>query len=124
MESNNEFEKFVSEMEQYSVPDLELICNTQKELYSDEEMAAIQDILRKKKVVSKKTGDKFYIVATIFCITALLLPVAGLVAGVIMIIAGIKGDPKWKSAGKKTLVAVIISVMLRSFLYSGGFKIF
>ncbi len=124
MESNNEFEKFVSEMEQYSVPDLELICNTQKELYSDEEMAAIQDILRKKKVVSKKTGDKFYIVATIFCIAALLLPVAGLVAGVIMIIAGIKGDPKWKSAGKKTLVAVIISVMLRSFLYSGGFKIF
>ena len=123
MESNNEFEKFVSEMEQYSVPDLELICNTQKELYSDEEMAAIQDILRKKKVVSKKTGDKFYIVATIFCIAALLLPVAGLVAGVIMIIAGIKGDPKWKSAGKKTLVAVIISVMLRSFLYSGGFKI-
>ena len=62
--------------------------------------------------------------ATIFCIAALLLPVAGLVAGVIMIIAGIKGDPKWKSAGKKTLVAVIISVMLRSFLYSGGFKIF
>ena len=124
MESNNEFEKFVSEMEQYSVPDLELICNTQKELYSDEEMAAIQDILRKKKVVSKKTGDKFYIVATIFCIAALLLPVAGLVAGVIMIIAGIKGDPKWKSTGKKTLVAVIISVMLRSFLYSGGFKIF
>ena len=113
-------ETLVTEMEHYSISDLELICRTQEELYSKEEMELIREILERKKSAAKQTPDEFGFAVTLFCIVAVLTPVSGLVVGIVMLI---KGSPRWKNAGKKTLLAVLISVIIRIFLYSGGFSI-
>lgn len=120
MDNNNDLDKFVSEIEQYSISDLELIYQTQKELYSKEEIEIIKDILEKKKTSLKQITDDFNFTVTLFCIVGLLSPISGLVTGIIMII---KDSPKWKNIGKTTLLAVFISVIIRVFLYSGGFMV-
>ena len=49
VDQTQDLDALVNEMEQYSISDLELICRTQKDLYSKEEMQIIHDILEKKK---------------------------------------------------------------------------
>lgn len=113
-------EALIREMGQYSISDLELICRTQEELYSKEEMEIIREILDRKRAAAKQTPDDFGFAVTLFCIVAVLTPVSGLIVSIVMLL---KRPQRWKSAGKKTLLAVLISVIIRIFLCSGGFSV-
>ena len=42
-------EKFIDEIKKYSLKDLELIYSTQKDLYSEDEMAVIYEEINKRK---------------------------------------------------------------------------
>ena len=42
-------EKFIDEIKKYSLKDLELIYSTQKDLYSEDEMAVISEEINKRK---------------------------------------------------------------------------
>ncbi|MBR7038341.1 MAG: hypothetical protein IKI21_03750 [Oscillospiraceae bacterium] len=114
---------FFNEIEQYPIPDLELICKTQKDLYSAEEMAVIEDVLQKKRAAAKLTDDDDRFMVTLFCVAGLLSFLIGAVIGVAMLIKGAKGHPRWTSAGKKTLLAAFISLLIQLFLWSGGFSV-
>lgn len=113
-------EALIAEMSKYEISDLELVCKTQKELYSIEEMQIIEEILEQKKTEHKKSVSEAKFGETLFCIVGLLTPLSALIVGIIMIVAG---SPIWKSVGKKTLFVVFIAVLIRIFLYSGGFTI-
>ena len=117
---DTEQDTFLTELKQYSVSDLELIYRTQKELYSPHELELLKELLEQKKISLKETTAEFDFGVTLFCIVSILTPISGLAAGVIMLI---KGTSKWKTAGKKTLLAALISFIIRIFLYSGGFSI-
>ena len=114
------FDALIAEMEQYSIADLKLILRTQKELYSQEELDVIRNVLAKRKDALRLETAELDFGVTLFCIVGVLTPISGLLTGIIMLI---KGSPRWKDAGKKTLLAVLISVIIRVFLYSGGFSI-
>lgn len=113
-------DSFVREMDTYSIPDLELICRTQKDVYTAEEMQLIEEVLESKKQQKKKAGSDIRFGETLFCIVALLTPISGAVAGIIMLAAG---SSEWKQAGKRTLIAAFVSILIRLFLYSGGFAV-
>ena len=128
-------EDFIKETESYTVSELEYIYNTQKELYSEEELEIIKDTLEKKKLidydVSHKssyngtlTADYFFFV-TLMCIIALIFPTANLFTGGAMLLTGLmkKGSPEWKSAGIKVLIAAVIGLLIRAFLTNGGFHV-
>ena len=128
-------EDFIKETESYTVSELEYIYNTQKELYSEEELEIIKDTLEKKKLidydVSHKssyngtlTADYFFFV-TLMCIIALVFPTANLFTGGAMLLTGLmkKGSPEWKSAGIKVLIAAVIGLLIRAFLTNGGFHV-
>lgn len=110
-------EQFISELEKYSISDLELIVKTQKELYSTEEMQIIEDMLQEKKASKKKKRSDIDFAETLFCIVGLLSPLSGLITGIIMLIVG---SENWKRVGRRTLIATAISVIIIMFLYSGG----
>ena len=110
-------EQFISDIEKYTISDLELIVKTQAELYSKEEMEIIKDTLQKKKALEKESRSDIYIVETLFCIVGLLSPLSGLIAGIVMLIAG---SDKLKRTGRRTLIATAVSVIIIIFLYSGG----
>ena len=120
MDNNKESDKFVSEIEQYSISDLVLILHTENELYSKDELEIIQDLLEKKKTSLKLSTADFDFAVILFCIVGLLSLPSALITGVIMMI---KGSPKWKVVGKKTLLAAFISLIIRIFLSMGGFSI-
>lgn len=113
-------EKIIDEMSIYSISDLELIYKTQKDLYSIEELQIISEVLEQKKSEYKKFLSEQKFGETLFCIVALLSPFSALIVGVIMIFSR---SPIWKSTGKKTLLVVFISILIRVFIYSGGFNI-
>ena len=73
----------------------------------------------KKISVKEKKSDIDYAKA-LFCIVGVLTPFDGLVVGIIMIITG---SAAWKRVGKQTLLATAISILIRIFLYGGGFTI-
>lgn len=112
-------ESLIDEIERYSISDLELIITDQKELYSKEELQIIEDIYKKKTSIKKKISDIDY-AKTLLCIAALFNPFGGLVIGVIVLITG---SADWKGVGKQTLLATVISVLIRIFLHAGGFSI-
>lgn len=107
-------------MSRYDISDLELIYKTQKDLYSIEEMQIISEILEQKKTERKKFASEAEFGEMLFYIIGLLTPLSALIVSIIMLVAG---SPRWKSTGKKTLFAVFIAVLIRIFLYSGGFNI-
>lgn len=113
-------ENFIREIEKYSIPDLELIVNTQKDVYSAEEMQIIEEELEKKKASEKEKSSDYRIAETLFCILGLLLPVFGIIVGVVLLIAG---SADYKKIGKRTLIAAFISLVIRAFLMIGGFSI-
>lgn len=113
-------EKFIDEISIYSISDLELIYKTQKDLYSIEELQIISEMLKQKKSEYKKFVSEQKFGEMLFCIVALLTPFSALIVGIIMLFARL---PVWKSTGKKTLLVVFISVLIRVFIYSGGFNI-
>ena len=113
-------EAFIREMEKYCISDLELICADQKELYTDEEIQLIEEILEHRKQENKKSVSEVVFGEARFCLVSILSPIVGLIVGIIMLVAG---SPRWKEAGKRTLFAVFISIFIRVFLYSGGFRI-
>ncbi|MDE5765410.1 MAG: hypothetical protein K2N49_07325 [Ruminococcus sp.] len=113
-------EKFIDEISICSIPDLELIYKTQKDLYSAEELDIISEVLEQKKLEYKKFVSEQRFAETLFCIVALLAPTSALIVGVIMLFSR---SSVYKSIGKKTLLVVFISVLIRVFIYSGGFKI-
>ena len=128
-------EDFIKETESYTVSELEYIYNTQKELYSEEELEIIKDTLEKKKLIDydvshkssyngKLTADYFFFV-TLMCIIALIFPTANLFTGGAMLLTGLmkKGSPEWKSAGIKVLIAAVIGLLIRAFLTNGGFHV-
>ena len=123
MDDNDARDRLADEMAGCTISDLETILRTQKELYSEEEMAIIQEILQKKKTALKLTDDEMRFAVTMFCIAGLLSPAAGVVIGIIMLIKGAKGHPRWMGAAKKTFLAVFISILIWLFLYSGGFHV-
>lgn len=113
-------EKFIDEISIYNISDLELIYNTQKDLYSTEELQIISEMLEQKKSEYKNFVSKQKFGEMLFCIVALLTPFSAFIVGIIMLFAR---SPIWKSTGKKTLLVVFISVLIRAFIYSGGFNI-
>lgn len=113
-------EKLIAEISRYDISDLKLIYETQKDLYSIEEMQIISEVLQQKKAEHKKSVSEAKFGETLFYIVGLLTPLSALVVGIIMLAVG---SPIWKSTGKKTLFVVFIAVLIRIFLYSGGFKI-
>lgn len=113
-------EKFIDEISIYSISDLELIYNTQKDLYSVEELQIISEMLEQKKSEYKKAVSEQKYGEMLFCIVALLTPFSALIVGIIMLFAR---SPVWKSIGKKTLLVVVISVVIRVFISGGGFTI-
>ncbi len=113
-------QKLTEEMNSYSISELEAICETQGECYTDEEMRLIVQILEQKQQERKTDLRKFDARETICCIAGLLLPLVGLVIGICMLLSN---DPASKKTGKRTLIAVFISVMLLLFLNMGGFVI-
>lgn len=113
-------EQFISDIEKYTISDLELIVKTQAELYSKEEMEIIEDVLEKKKALQKESRSDIYSVETLFCIVGLLSPWSGLIAGLVMLFAG---SDKLKRVGRRTLIATAISVVIIIFLYSGGISL-
>lgn len=112
-------EAFISDIEKYNISDLELIIKTQQELYSNEEMQLIKDVLKQKKNAQKTNRSDIEFAETLFCIVGLLSPISGIVVGIIMLIAG---SANWKRVGKRMFLVVIIAVMIRLFLYGGGFS--
>lgn len=113
-------EAFISEIEKYSILDLELIINTQKDVYSAEEMQIIEEELEKKKVSEKEKSSDLRIVETLFCIVGLIVPVCGFIVGIVMMIAG---SEDYKRIGKRTILASFISVVIGAFLMIGGFSL-
>lgn len=113
-------EAFISEIEKYSISDLELIVNTQKDVYSAEEMQLIEEELERKRASEKKENSDYRIVETLFCIVGLLAPFCGFIAGIVLLIAG---SADYKKIGKRTILASFISVLIRAFLMIGGFSI-
>lgn len=126
---------FISEIERYTISDLEYIYRTQQELYSEEEMEIIRDTIEKKKLVKdvverKQPDDRtltadYYLFVTIFCIISLVFPVSGAINGLAMIIAGFskKCSPEWKGAGLRVIIAAVISIIIRAIL-GGGFSLY
>lgn len=112
--------EFIYEMNRYCISDLELIFTDQKDLYTAEEMQLIEKILENKKQENKKSVSEVAFGEALFCLVSILTPIVGLIVGIIMLAAG---SPRWKEAGKRTLFAVFISVFIKVFLYSGGFRI-
>lgn len=104
-------EAFIYEMNNYCISDLELICADQKELYTAEEMQLIEEILESKKQENKKSVSEVAFGEALFCLVSLLAPIDGLIVGIIMLVAG---SPRWKKAGKRTLLAVFISMLIRA----------
>lgn len=111
---------FIREAEGYTVPELELICTTQKDLYTPEEMQIIVEVLACKRKQEKNVRSKAEFGETIFCIISLLIPIIGFIAGILLLAAG---PPKWKRTGKRVLLAAFISVLIRVFLNAGGFSV-
>lgn len=112
-------ETFINEMNRYFISDLELICADQKELYTAEEIQIIEEILEYRKQENKKSVSEVAFGEALFCLVSILAPIEGLIVGIIMLAAG---SPRWKTAGKRTLFAVFISVFIRIFLSGGGFR--
>lgn len=107
-------ESFTSEIESCSISDLELICTDQKDLYTTEELQLIEEILERKKQEIKNSVSEVAFGEAIFCLVSILAPIEGAIAGVIMLV---KGSPRWKDAGKRTLFAVFISVLIRAVMF-------
>lgn len=110
---------FINEMEGYSISDLKLIITDQKELYSKEELQIIEDIYKKKNSIKEEKSNIDYAEA-LFCIMGVIIPFGGLVSGIIMLITG---SAAWKRVGRHTLSSTAISVLIRIFIYNGGFNI-
>ena len=113
-------QKLTEEMNSYNIPELEAICETQGECYSGEEMRMIVHILEQKRQERKNGVWKFNIRETVCCIIGLLFITAGLAIGIYMILST---KPDKRKTGKRTLLAVFISLMIRLFMSIGGFSI-
>lgn len=103
--------KLIDEISGCNIFELELICKDQKELYTDEEMQLIEEILEQKRQENKKPLSDIAFAEVLFCLVSILAPIEGLIVGVIMLF---KKSPRWKKAGMRTLLAVFISVLIRA----------
>ena len=105
---------FISEINSYSISDLELICADQKDLYTAEEMQLIEEMLEHKKQENKKHLSEIAFGEALFCLVSILAPIEGLIVGIIMLV---KGSPRWKKSGKRILFAAFISVLIRTVIF-------
>ena len=112
-------EKLTAEMSGYSISELEMICETQGEYYTDEEMDLITVILEQKRQEEKTAESKGLLRETIYCVIALLFNVVGLILGIYLLLSH---DPNKKKMGKHVMIAAFISVLLGVFLLMGGFR--
>lgn len=109
----------MQELETYSLEDLELIWKTQQDDYSMEELAVIHDVLeQRRKAHAAEVRKQSY---TAHCVISLLFPIAGFVLGIILLLGQ---QPEKKTAGKRCLIAAVISVFLWLFMLHGGFSAF
>lgn len=113
---------FFDELCDMDLADLELIYRDQRELYSDEEAALIEDIYHRRKDAEAEEYNNRQFALTMFCLMALLSPFAGVLGGIIMLVH-CRNNEKWKNAGWRTLLAAFISLLILVFLNAGGFKI-
>lgn len=140
---------FEAELNRYTQDELRLIYTTQKDVYSEEELAVIAERL-KPVPEPEKTSPLTVICFLLSCIVPLFGILLGLMlrrdederrrklgsellvcgclptVGLGVIIGGIllfSKDEQNKSAGKKCLAASFISLMLCLFLLSGGFSV-
>ena len=109
--------KFMEEYQSCSLADLELIRNTQQEDYSPEELMVLETLIEEKKTAQiEEAKKKSY---TVHCVISLLIPVVGIVIGILLLTGQ---SPEKKAAGKRCLVAAVISVFLFLFMLNGGFS--
>ncbi len=111
--------QLTEEMNSYSITELEAICATQGDMYTDEEMRMIVQILERKRQEQHVSNQKD-LRATLYCIVGLLLPVVGLIIAICQLASG---DMVKRSIGKKVLIAVGISFLLGLFLLAGGLSL-
>lgn len=110
-------ENLRSELMQYSVSELELIIATQADVYTPQEMALIRDVLEARREAETEKRKERAAHDTLPCVLSLLIPVIGVVLGAIFLFSG---DARNKETGKRCMVAALVSLILFSFLLSGG----
>ena len=142
-------ETFEAELSRYSQEELRLIYDTQKELYSEDELAMIAKRLEPQP--EKKKANRGYVFCCILCC---IVPVLGMILWLMMrknsdpmrrrrggdylvcscfitlgldlliiLILLCSNNPENKSLGKHCLLTSFISVLLFLFMQAGGFTI-
>jgi len=109
-------EAFLKQYETYSAEDLRLIRDTQQDRYTAEEMTLIESLIERQHE-QEKTESKRY---TGFYILSFLIPLAGVIAGIIYLRSP---QQEMHKVGRQCLITGMISLLLWSFFWFGGFRI-
>ena len=110
-------EEFRADLAQYTLSELRLIAATQADVYSPQEMAVIREELDARKEQERIQRKKQDTNDTLPCVLSLLLPVIGLIIAAIFLF---NRDPANQKTGKRCLVSAFVSLILFSYLLSGG----
>ncbi|MBR5372320.1 MAG: hypothetical protein IK130_08905 [Oscillospiraceae bacterium] len=110
-------EEFRADLAQYTVSELQLILATQADVYSPQEMEVIREELDARREQEHALRKKNDTNDTLPCVLSLLLPVIGLIIAAIFLS---NHDPANQKTGKRCLVSAFVSLILFSYLLSGG----
>ena len=110
-------EEFREDLAQYNLQELQLIAATQADVYAPEEMRLILDEIDARKEAERERRKKRDTNDTLPCVLSLLLPLIGVVIGLIFMHTG---DSANRETGKRCIVASFVSLILFSYIISGG----
>ncbi|MCQ2407299.1 MAG: hypothetical protein MJ065_02070 [Oscillospiraceae bacterium] len=107
---------FLSQYVNYSDADLRLIRDTQKEMYSGEEMAWIEELIEARSAHSSEKAKS----DTWLCVVSLIIPLFGIIAGIIF---RSTDKPEDQKTGRRCLNAGICGLILWvMFVFTGPLR--
>ena len=107
---------FLAQYVNYADADLKLIRDTQQEMYSEEEMDWIEELIEARSAYYQEKARP----DTWLCVVSLIIPLFGIIAGIIY---KTTDKPEDQKTGRRCLIAGIIGLILWvMFVFTGPIR--